>query len=40
MQPLPDEEGPFRLVVPAEKKQARWVRQTRAIRVLSHQEKK
>ncbi len=33
-QPLPAGEGPFRLVVPADKKHARWVRQAAAIQVL------
>jgi DMSO/TMAO reductase YedYZ molybdopterin-dependent catalytic subunit len=32
--PLPAGEGPFRLVVPADKKQARWVRQATVIKVL------
>ena len=33
--PLPAGEGPVRLVVPADKKHARWVRQVAAIKVLS-----
>ncbi|MBD0258588.1 MAG: molybdopterin-dependent oxidoreductase [Cytophagales bacterium] len=32
--PLPAGEGPFRLVVPADKKHARWVREVAAIKVL------
>ncbi len=31
--PISDEEGPFRLVVPGEKKAARWVRQVTALRI-------
>ncbi len=37
-QPLPAGEGPFRLVVPADKKHARWVRQAASIKVLLAQE--
>ncbi len=33
-QALPAGEGPFRLVAPADKKHARWVRQVAAIKVL------
>lgn len=32
--PLPAGEGPFRLVVPADKKHARWVREVAAVKVL------
>jgi DMSO/TMAO reductase YedYZ molybdopterin-dependent catalytic subunit len=32
-QPLPPREGPFRIIVPGEKRAARWVRQVRAITV-------
>jgi DMSO/TMAO reductase YedYZ molybdopterin-dependent catalytic subunit len=32
-QPLADKEGPFRLVVPGDKRQARWVRQVAALTV-------
>lgn len=32
--PLPKDEGPFRIVVPKDKKQARWVRQATGIKVL------
>lgn len=32
--PIPDAEGPFRIVVPGEKKQARWVRQVSTLKVL------
>lgn len=35
--PLPKDEGPFRIVVPKDKKQARWVRQATAIKVLTSQ---
>ena len=30
-QPLPEAEGPFRIVIPGEKRQARWVRQVVSI---------
>ena len=30
-QPLPPREGPFRIIVPGEKRPARWVRQVRAL---------
>jgi DMSO/TMAO reductase YedYZ molybdopterin-dependent catalytic subunit len=33
-QPLPPGEGPLRLVVPHEKRQARWVRQVKVLSVL------
>jgi len=33
-QPLPKGEGPFRMVVPNDKKQARWVREITTIKVL------
>ncbi len=36
--PLPAGEGPVRLVVPADKKHARWVREVAAIKVLFAQE--
>ena len=32
--PLPSTEGPFRLVVPEDKKHARWIRQLQSIQVL------
>jgi DMSO/TMAO reductase YedYZ molybdopterin-dependent catalytic subunit len=32
-QPLPANEGPFRIIVPGEKRSARWVRQVKAITV-------
>jgi hypothetical protein len=32
--PLPTGEGPFRIIVPDEKKHARWVRQVTALRLL------
>jgi hypothetical protein len=32
-QPLPTREGPFRIIVPDEKRPARWVRQVRAVTV-------
>jgi hypothetical protein len=31
---LPEKEGPFELVVPGEKRNARWVRQLQALRIL------
>lgn len=34
-QPLPAGQGPFRIVVPQETKQARWVRQVTALRVIT-----
>ncbi|MGO8697257.1 MAG: molybdopterin-dependent oxidoreductase [Limisphaerales bacterium] len=34
-EPLSPTQGPLRLVVPAEKRQARWVRQVTAIDVVS-----
>jgi DMSO/TMAO reductase YedYZ molybdopterin-dependent catalytic subunit len=33
-QPLPNGEGPFRIIAPNDKKQARWVREVREIKVL------
>jgi DMSO/TMAO reductase YedYZ molybdopterin-dependent catalytic subunit len=33
-QPLPAGEGPFRMIAPNDKKQARWVREVRSIKVL------
>ena len=32
-QPLPPREGPFRIIVPGEKRPARWVRQVKALTV-------
>ena len=32
-QPLPAREGPFRIIVPGEKRPARWVRQVKAVTV-------
>lgn len=32
-QPLPPNEGSFRIIVPGEKRLARWVRQVRAVTV-------
>ena len=32
-QPLPLREGPFRIIVPGEKRPARWVRQVKAVTV-------
>lgn len=32
--PLPTGEGPFRLIAPQDKKQARWIREVRAIKVV------
>ena len=32
-QPLPSGEGPFRIITPNDKKQARWIREVRAIKV-------
>src|SRR5581483_7642877 len=34
-QPLSAKEGPLRIIVPHEKRHARWVRQVRSLRVLS-----
>ncbi len=31
--PLPEKEGPFRIVIPAEKRPARWIRNVKAIEV-------
>lgn len=33
--PLAEQEGPFRLVVPKDKKHARWIRQLTAVKVMS-----
>lgn len=33
--PLSKEEGPFRLIVPGDKKHARWIRQVSLIKILS-----
>lgn len=33
-EPLPGGEGPFRLIAPQDKKQARWIREIRSIKVL------
>ena len=32
-QPLPSREGPFRIIVPGEKRPARWVRQVNTVTV-------
>lgn len=32
--PLPSGEGPFRIIVPNDKKQARWIREVRAVKIL------
>jgi hypothetical protein len=32
--PLDDKEGPFRIVIPSEKRMARWVRQVIALKVV------
>ena len=32
-QPLPNGEGPFRMIVPSDKKQARWIREVRSIKI-------
>jgi DMSO/TMAO reductase YedYZ molybdopterin-dependent catalytic subunit len=34
-QPLPSDEGPFRLVVPSDRRAARWIRQLTTITVMS-----
>jgi hypothetical protein len=34
--PVPDKDGPFELVVPGEKRAARWVRQATALRLSTH----
>jgi hypothetical protein len=34
--PLPQGSGPLRLVVPADKRPARWVRMVKAIRVVAN----
>ena len=34
-QPLDEKEGPFRLVIPDEKRPVRWIRMIRTIRVLN-----
>jgi hypothetical protein len=31
---LPDDEGPFRIVAPGDKKHARWIRQITSIKIL------
>jgi hypothetical protein len=36
-QPLDNKEGPFRIVVPGEKRMARWVRQVKTIKVVQVQ---
>jgi DMSO/TMAO reductase YedYZ molybdopterin-dependent catalytic subunit len=33
--PLPDAEGPLRIIIPDEKHPTRWIRQVRSIRVLA-----
>jgi DMSO/TMAO reductase YedYZ molybdopterin-dependent catalytic subunit len=35
---LPNGEGPFRLVVPHDKKHARWIRQIQVVKILSYTE--
>jgi len=35
-QPLPAREGPFRIIVPGEKRPARWVRQVKAVTVRTN----
>jgi DMSO/TMAO reductase YedYZ molybdopterin-dependent catalytic subunit len=37
-QPLPAGEGPFRIITPNDKKQARWVREVRSIKILFSKE--
>ena len=37
-QPLPNGQGPYRIVVPNEQKQARWVRQVTALRIMTIKE--
>jgi len=32
-QPLPNGEGPFRIITPNDKKQARWIREVRSIKI-------
>lgn len=32
-QPLPNKEGPFRIITPNDKKQARWIREVRSIKI-------
>jgi hypothetical protein len=33
--PLGEKEGPFRLVIPSDKRQVRWIRMIRTMRVMS-----
>ena len=33
-QPLPNGEGPFRIITPNDKKQARWIREVRSIKIM------
>ncbi|GLU55461.1 molybdopterin-dependent oxidoreductase [Dyadobacter frigoris] len=33
-QPLPNGEGPFRIITPNDKKQARWIREVRSIKIV------
>jgi hypothetical protein len=35
--PLDDKEGPYRLVIPDEKRMARWVRQVTALKIVEVQ---
>lgn len=37
-QPLNTNEGPFRLIIPNDKRPARWIREARSIRVFIHQD--
>jgi hypothetical protein len=35
--PLDDKEGPYRIVIPDEKRMARWVRQVTALKIVNVQ---
>jgi hypothetical protein len=35
--PLDDKEGPYRIVIPSEKRMARWVRQVTALKIVGVQ---
>jgi hypothetical protein len=35
--PLDDKEGPYRIVIPDEKRMARWVRQVRVLKIVDVQ---
>jgi hypothetical protein len=35
--PLDDQEGSYRILIPSEKRMARWVRQVKAVRIVSIQ---